>query len=555
MLIIFKNYFWSSLFFFLLISSFYGKAQSTQGFFIDNQQPKNAYIPKWIKVKMPTVDATVKIEVNINDTIATVSNYLAGNNTNPYMTQIVTEPALFNQIKKLQPNILRFPGGNISNVYFWDQLPYHKPADVPDTILYDDKRKPRPEHFFVGKNDNKNSLSLNNYYELLMATNSTGTICVNAGYARYGTGPNPISNAAHYAADWVRFDKGRTTFWEVGNEDYGNWQAGYKINTHNNKDGQPEINNGQLYGKIFKAFSDSMHAAANEINVDIHIGATIMETPKTNKWDTETARNWNRSYFRASGNAADFFIIHSYFTQYSKNSDAAEILASSLAVTKNLMQYMKDMAQENNVLLKPIALTEWNIFAEGSKQQTSYISGMHAAIVLGELAKNKFGMACRWDLANGYNNGNDHGMFNIGDEPNMPRWSARPVYYYMYYFQKIFGDKMLSNSCSDANVLVYSSIFSDGKKGLVLINKDTTDKIASIIIKTKINKGIFYGYTLTGGNDNGQFSQTVIINGISTDLSVGGLNNIESINAWSSPYNDEIKIKLPAMAVLYVLVK
>lgn len=549
-----KNIFFILLVMVLLGNPFISFAQSTQGFFLNDNQPKKVFIPKSKKIKNTTAEAIVKVEVNVMDTIATVSKYLFGNNTNPYMTQIVTESKLLEQIQTLSPNILRFPGGNISNTYFWDAFPNHKPADVPDTILYGDKRKPKPERIWVGRNDNPNSLSLENYYKLLQQTNSTGTICVNAGYARYGTSNNPIATAAHYAANWVRYDKGRTKFWEVGNEDYGTWQAGYKIDVSKNKDGQPEITSDELYGKIFKVFSDSMHAAAKERGAEIHVGATIIELPKTNKWDTDVDRNWNSGFFKSAKNTADFFIIHSYYTQYNQNSTPEVILATATTVTNKMMQYMKDITERNNVLLKPIALTEWNIFAEGSKQQTSYINGMHAAIVLGELAKNKYGMACRWDLANGYANGNDHGMFNKGDEPNMPKWSARPVYYYMYYFQKFFGDKIITGSSSDESVLVYASSFSDGKKGLVLINKDTSDKTISIHFNHQKNKGNFYGYTLTGGNDNGLFSQKVLINGVESSLPAGGPDDFESIKAWSSSFENDMKITLPARAVQYILI-
>ena len=50
-------------------------------------------------------------------------------------------------------------------------------------------------------------------------------------------------------------------------------------------------------------------------------------------------------------------------------------------------------------------------------QQVSFINGMHAAILLGEALSNKYGMTSRWDFANGWAAGNDHGLFNKGDEP------------------------------------------------------------------------------------------------------------------------------------------
>jgi hypothetical protein len=72
-------------------------------------------------------------------------------------------------------------------------------------------------------------MTVDNYYTVLQQSGATGLITVNYGYARYGTSANPVAAAAHLAADWVRYDKGRTTYWEVGNEIYGTWEAGYRI--------------------------------------------------------------------------------------------------------------------------------------------------------------------------------------------------------------------------------------------------------------------------------------------------------------------------------------
>ncbi len=44
------------------------------------------------------------------------------------------------------------------------------------------------------------------------------------------------------------------------------------IDTALNKDGQPQIISGELYGKHFKVFADSMKAAAEEIGATIYIG-------------------------------------------------------------------------------------------------------------------------------------------------------------------------------------------------------------------------------------------------------------------------------------------
>lgn len=528
-------------------------AQDTQGFFLNSFQSKKAITPSYIDYTLPAKKATTTVAIDIKDTVARVSKYLFGNNANTYMTNMVDQPDLIKHIKTLSPNIIRYPGGNLSNIFFWDAVPGKKPADVPDTILYGDKRNPRPERFYYGRNESPNTLSVDNYYKMLKLTNSMGIICVNYSYARYGTSPQPVQQAAHYAANWVRYDKGRTKYWEIGNENFGPWQAGYTIDTTKNKDHQPRLISGKLYGTHFKVFADSMRAAAREIHAEIHIGAVMIESTKQSR-NGEIEKGWNEGIINTAGNEPDYNIIHSYFTPYNQNSSAAVILASAKKETDKMIAYMKAFSKEQNILQKPVALTEWNIFAVGSMQSCSYISGMHATIVLGELAMNKYGMASRWDLANGYGKGNDHGLFSKGDEPGVPLWNPRPAYYYMYYFQKIFGDHIVSTKTDNDSLLAYASTFSSGEAGIVIIN---TSKIAQTV---KINLSNFkagkryYLYSLNGGTDNGEFSQQVFVNGQGPEYRAGGPKDVENIKAISSVYKKDILIESPSRSVQYILI-
>jgi len=508
--------------------------KGTENCFLKDFELKNAETPLYEEAKKTAADPTVIITINSLDTLGKVSKYLYGNNSNLWMSQIVNEPVLLNNINVLSPNIIRFPGGNISNVYFWDADVGKPPDDVPDSLFDSNGNKIIADFWWYGKNNADRTLSLDNYYEMLYQTDNTGTICINFSYSRYGTGPDPVARAAHYAADWVRYDDGRTKFWEIGNEDFGPWQAGYKIDTELNQDGQPEIINGQIYGKHFKVFADSMCKVAQEKDTDIYIGAQLIENVEKNSW-IPPARTWNNDFFNEAGNAADFFIVHSYFTNYGENTPAAIILNSATTETGDIMNYMKQTTSENQVQLKPVALTEWNIFAVGSKQMVSFINGMHATIVLGELAKNSFSMASRWDLVNGYDNGNDHGMFNKGDEPGVPKWNPRPDFFYIYYFQKFFGDHILNVSVAgNTKVLAYASRFHSGHAGVVVVNKGTTEQIIKLEPQGLVLGEKYYIYSLTGGNDNGEFSQSVYVNENGPTNATGGqIGGLENIPAWA----------------------
>ncbi len=531
-------------------------AQDSVNCFLKDFGPKDATIPLYEETNTTSADPTVTVTVNANDTIAKVSKYIYGNNANSYMGQMVTQARLIGYIGMLSPNVLRFPGGSLSSIYFWNAPTNSPPADAPDTLIDGTTGTKYKAGYWYGRDNDSWTISLDNYYFMLSLTNSTGIITINDSYARYGTGPNPVATAAHYAADWVRYDNGRTKFWEIGNESGGAWEAGYQIDTKKNQDGQPAIISGNLYGKHFKMFADSMRKAAQEVGSTISIGGQLVQYDASNS--SEPDRSWNSGFFSQAGDSADFFIVHSYYTNYNENSSAAVILSSAATQTDLMMNTMKQTTSKNKVVLKPIALTEWNIFAIGSKQMTSFVNGIHAAIVLGELAKTGFSMASRWNLANGYNNGNDHGMFNIGDEPGViPKWNPRPVFFTMYYFQKCFGDHIVSSSIAGSNdVLAYASKFHSGHAGIVVVNKGTTGQVVKLIPNDFGFGERFYAYSLTGGSDNGEFSQVVNVNGhLPTHTTGGPIDSLEEIPARAYIIGDGIKFMLPARSVQYILIE
>ncbi|MEJ7558280.1 MAG: alpha-L-arabinofuranosidase [Pedobacter sp.] len=522
------------------------------GFFLDDWQARTFTAPAFAEIAKPTAAATVNVTVDYSKTLTKVSKYLFGTNANTYIGQMVNEPILINHLKNLSPNVIRFPGGNLSSIYFFNATNGVNPADAPGK-LYDTNGNPVDAGYWYGKNTESWTLSLENYYAMLQQTNTKGIITVNYGYARYGTSAHPDQVAAHLAADWVRADRGRTKFWEIGNESSGPWQAGWKIDVRLNKDGQPEIIDGETYGKHFKVFADSMRKAAVEVGAQIKIGAQLVQHDPVSSWNM-VDRTWNTGYFKQAGNDADFYIVHDYYTPLGENTNAVTILNSPVGISKSMMDWMKTTTQRAGVPLKPIALTEWNIGAEGSKQMVSHVAGIHAVMVLGELIKNQFGMASRWDIANGYNYGNDHGMFSLGDEGNgVAKWSPRPAFYYQYFFQRFTGDRMVNSTVSGTeDVLCYASGFSSGEAGIVLVNKGTNAQVTNVSINNFNAGKRYYYYVLTGGTDNGEFSGKVLINDNGPEGAAGGPLTYQTLLARSVAISGGINITLPPRSVVFV---
>jgi len=203
-------------------------------------------------------------------------------------------------------------------------------------------------------------------------------------------------------------------------------------------------------------------------------------------------------------------------------------------------------------------MDEYNIFATGSNQMVSQIAGMHGVMVLGELLKNQFSMASRWDLANGWANGDDMGMFsnsapNQSPELSAAAWNPRPAFYYMYYFQHYFGDRMVSSSVTGTNdVLSYASSFTSGQAGDILVNKSSSSHTVTVLISNFIPGQNYYYYVLYGGPD-ATFSRKVAINGQINSAASGGPANFQAIPANTAAIKDGIIVTVPAYGVVYLV--
>jgi alpha-L-arabinofuranosidase len=470
------------------------------------------------------------------------------------MGPVAGDPKFIEPITNLHPHIIRFPGGSSSDAYFWNAEQGVNPADAPLTINDENGVKKAPGYNY-GKTNYNWQCNLDNYYTMLQQTNNKGIITVNYGYARYGTSADPVAAAAHLAADWVRYDNGRTQYWEVGNENYGSWEWGYRIDQSLNKDGQPEYLTGALYAQHFKVFVDSMQKAATEIGKKIYIGVVTVESPTPESWQTNTIKTWNTGMMPGISNKADFYVVHNYFTPYNQNSNAAVIFSSALSVPETMMSFVTQSLQLNSAAVKPVVMDEWNMWANTSKQQVSNASGVFAVLVMGEALKNKYGMCARWDLLNGWSNGDDHGMFSSGDEPGISKWSPRPSFYYMYFMQKMLGDRLVNSTVQgSSNIKSYASTYSSGQVNVTIVNTSASALNVEVKMKNFYKGNRFYWYSLEGSTDNGEFSRKVLVNGNGPATEAGGPANYLSIKAQSSATTNGLKITVPARGSVFMVV-
>lgn len=520
-------------------------AQVPQGFFLDSWQPKIITSPAFDEVTQTSDPVTVAVTIDLHDTLTKISPYLFGDNANLWTGCMSDNKTLMQRMADRQMGVLRGPGGSISDVFFWNRNPNQFPDSVPATLVGSTSttwpwygKRPSPWDTWT--------MDVDSFYSILSKVGATGMITVNYGYARYGTSEKPVSKAAHLAADWVRYDNGRSKFWEIGNEVFGSWEAGYRINRAQNLDGQPEYITPSLYAQHCMVYIDSMRAAAAETGADIKIGVVMVEA-------SSTSSSWNQAVAAVVGDKADYYVIHSYYTPYNENSTVETILSSytKTGTYKNYLWGELDKAGKPHL---PVALTEYNIFATGSGQAVSHVNGMHAVLVTGETMKTGYGAACRWDLANGWDEGNDHGLFSY-NEPGVPNYTPHPAFYHLYFMQRFTGDVLLGSSQTGASgVVVIPTAFSSGHIGTALVNTARYKKTVRLNIKNFKFGDRFYTYTLTG-TEAQDFSRKVFVNGNTTTLVAGGPENYASLNAVSSQTGDEVRLTLPPLSATYVLVE
>jgi hypothetical protein len=532
---------------FLIINNLFG--QSTENCFLKDFKPKKAQIPHAVNAEKPAEPASIIVTIE-GDTLGKISKYVFGNSIAAW-AGAHDNPIFIDGVKLLAPTLIRFPGGSWSNGYFWNKkIPFDVPDLIYDGTTYDMNTKTAKQNKFEGHCGTEGWVtSTDQYYTLRRKTNVTeGLITINYGYARYGTSNDPVAQAAHLAADWVRYDKGTTKFWEIGNENGGPWEYGWMIDTTINKDGQPQIITGELYGKHFKVFADSMQKAAREIGATIYIGGQVMASkPGSGYMWYFVDKEWNEGFFKEAGNSADFYVMHNYFSSSTKVNDILDFAATE---PKKNIDFIRQDIIEKNAYPKPVALTEYNMGSGTVARAASYINGMQAVVLISELIKNNFGLGARWLLISG-----ETTMFYGGSDVKYLN-HPHAEFYYLTYLPKFYGDHAISTASSNKDILCYASNFSSGETGVVIVNAGTLKQVVRIDIKTLGDGQNYYIYSFTGGRDNGEFSQNVYINGYGPSKNHWGpFDELSSIPADSYPIENEIKFTSPARSVQMIMIE
>lgn len=450
---------------------------------------------------LPT-NSDVTITIDGSSMVNEVRQSLFGNNAVGWQGNLDTNGIKEANWKNGNYSMLRYPGGNWSNLFFWD-------GNRPASILFESTLEGDVNNTQLG--NAAWMLGTDEYPDLLNFTGAEGIVCVNVGYAFYGTSADPVQVAADYAAGWVDHYNNNLganiTYWELGNENYGPWQSGF------------DLASAQQYADACLVFATAMKAK----DPTIKIGVVLYEGEGGFN-SSPQAVDWNETVLPVVQNIMDYAIIHHYpHPNTNKNNISEADIYDAIKVVEETVDMFHNQTETYTSKAAgyyPIAITEFN--ARTGVRELSRTNALFTTLMLGEYATyNDYGGAMQWDLQNGYDTfGGNHAAIATKD-PFMTDGSANASLYVYHYMSRYFGDKLVASSSSNTDVITYATTFSSGEMGLVVVNKGSVDQDVSIDLGSFAKGDRMYWHTING--DESDFDRTIYINdvGPGTTFNVG----------------------------------
>lgn len=488
--------------------------------FDDNKVPRFFHYPDSTvitTIESDTSTATAILVINPAKTVAPVLRTQIGVNSNMRSGDgLLDRVSLYSNF-----GAFRFPAGSGSNQYFWD-------GNVPDTFLI-------PVNALSGTY--WKFLKPHNYLTFRGDAGGAGTVVANYFYARYGvteegTREARVQQAADYAAAWVDYFNNTKNdsirYWEIGNECYGPWETGYNVNG--------SIVTGKEYGEDLRVFSTAMKAKDSTAR----IGAVVAINGYS---------GWTEEVLREVEDSADYLILHNYYnvTDGATAVDAVEEITWEM---KKLQAYVAHNTSKPAGYF-PVDFTEYNIQGDPT---TNMINGMFTADALGTIIESRYDLATMW--VNEWNiSGNfTHGLLAKND-PDQADYTPRPSYTPHYYYDKMFGDRMIEDTITcDSIVRSYSSVFSSGELGVVLINySGAQQKVALQFSDSTVVDSVFWYSVYADNIEDG--NKKFYVNGLTSTTDGGGPANLDTVFAFVAKAPATPVFVLPKYSATYMVLK
>ncbi|HWA85880.1 MAG TPA: alpha-L-arabinofuranosidase [Opitutus sp.] len=352
--------------------------------------------------------------------------------------------------------VLRFPGGSISDGYHWA-------TNTSDANTW------------------QWATSFDTFAPIARATHAQVFITVN-----YGTGTP--EEAAAWVAHSNREQHNGFRYWEIGNENYGTWEEDNNTRPHDPV----------TYATRFKDYYTQMKAVDPRIRIGAVVttgedsDANYADESVTNPRTGAAHSGWTPvllATFKSLGITPDFVIYHRY-AQAPFGENDSYLLTSSASWADdaaNLRQMLNDYLGAAAAHVELTCTENNSVYSNPGKQTTSLVNGLFLADSTGQLLKTEFNSLVWWDLRNGQESGNNnspalygwrpYGDYGIVDSADPATAADR---YPTFYVKKLLqhyargGERVLDAVSDYIGLGAYAVRSGDDSVHVLLINKHPT---------------------------------------------------------------------------------
>ena len=343
---------------------------------------------------------------------------------------------------------LRFPGGSYSDCYHWA----NNSSTTYDSSTGSQKEEGLP--IYINSND-----TFQNWMNALaLPLGAHPIITVNYGSNSEGTGGGDPNEAAA----WVKYanvtNNYNITYWEIGNEVYGNGyygDAGWELDLHypyynGTRAGQSALSP-TTYGQNVLSYISAMKA----VSPNIKCGAVLTTY---GNWPDGNNPNWNANVLQACGSKIDFVILHWY--PGGGNPVAALAYPSTIASIVSATRAEINQYCGSNAPNVQILVTETNDVTSDQMDCSMFIGDDYLSWLEQGIQNVDLWNLHQTFLANNVvgvpNNTQDSDYWGI----KMVTLTARP------------GDSLVPTSSNNGLLRVHATHRYDGSVGVLLMNED-----------------------------------------------------------------------------------
>lgn len=535
------------------------------GFWIQNNTggPATFYVDD-ITLVAVLAPNPVQVTVDASSMLRTLDGRIYGLNTAIWDAQLGTASSA-NLLSAMGTQVLRFPGGSASDDYDWQTnrsissgsfqwassaatlatTAAGHGAQACITVNYGNGTPEQAAAWVAWCNaSSSNSTSL--------GVDAKGRDWKTAGFWASLRGAAPLGTDDGF--NFLRLSH-PTPFafhdWEVGNENYGDWENDLHGTAGSGLTGSPH--DPYTYAQYFVNFRAKMLA----VDATIHIGAVAPAGEDSYGNGTHAVPNPNEgnslhsgwtpvmlATLKSLGVAPHFIIYHSYAQEPGNESDSFLLQSTSSAAANaaNLRKMITDYYPGSGGADIELQMTELNsVSYNPGKQSVSLVNGLFMADMLGQLSRTEFNACMWWDFRNGadssqnnnaslygWRNFGDYGLVASGDRGDTPVNTPYPP----FYAAKLLthwgrgGDQIVWASTNYSLLTAHAALLANGNLALLIVNKSPN---------TDFNTQITLSHFLPGATTATTFSYGKTNDLASSDLSTSSMSNASSTLAATFP--------------------